>query len=95
MLKRDERFDEFVNLDKDDNQYQQLLNRIIVDEIRASMEGQMSLQEMKKALTEDMKGTFAPGMDGFTVNFIRKFWDSLGGLVVKAVNKCKEKNNLT
>ena len=55
----------------------------------------MSLQETTKALIEDMKGTFALGVDGFSVNFIQKFWDSLGALVVKAVNKFKEKNNLT
>ena len=24
-----------------------------------------------------MKGTDAPGIDGFTVNWLRKFWDSL------------------
>ena len=55
------------------------------------MEGQISLQEMTNALTEDMKGTSAPGVDGFRVNFIQQFWDSLGALVVKAVNKYKEK----
>ena len=44
---------------------------------------------MTKALNEDMKGTSAPGVDGFTVNFIQKYLDSLGVLVVKAVNKCK------
>ena len=49
----------------------------------------MSLQDMTKALIEDMKGTSAPEVDGFTVNFIQKIWDSLGALVVKAVNKCK------
>ena len=35
------------------------------------MEGKMILQEMTKALNEDMKGTSVPGVDGFTVNFIR------------------------
>ena len=42
----------------------------------------MSLQEMTKALNEDMKGTSAPGVDGFTVNFIQKIQDPLGALVV-------------
>ena len=36
------------------------------------------MMEMTKALNEGMKVTSAPGVDGFTVNFIRKFWDSLG-----------------
>ena len=59
------------------------------------MEGKMTLQEMTKALNDDMKGTSAPGVDGFTVNFIRKFWDSLGALVCNRVIKCKSKNKLT
>ena len=65
-----EAIDEFLELDDDENPYQELLNRRISDEIRHSMEGQMSLQEMTKKLNEDMKGTSAPGVDGFTVNFI-------------------------
>ena len=44
----------------------------ISDAIRDSMEGNMFLQEMTKVLNEDMKGTSAPGVDGFTVNFIQK-----------------------
>ena len=59
------------------------------------MTGNMTLQEMTKALNEDMKGTSAPGVDGFTINFIRKFWDSLGVLLVNVVNECKSKNKLT
>ena len=55
----------------------------------------MTLQEMAKALNDDMKVTSAPGVDGFTVNFIRKFWDSLGALVCNAVITCKSKNKLT
>ena len=55
----------------------------------------MSLEEMTKALTEDMKGTSASGVNGFTVKFISEFWDSLGASVVKAVNKCKEKHTPT
>ena len=50
---------------------------------------------MTKALSEDMKGTSAPGVDEFTVNFICKCWDSLGALVCNAVNKCKSKNKFT
>ena len=42
-------------------------------EIRSEMEGSINPTEMTKALNEDMNGTFAPGVDGFTVNFIRKF----------------------
>ena len=40
---------------------------------------------MKKVLNEDMDGTSAPGVDGFTVNFIRKFWTPLGALTLFAL----------
>ena len=42
-----------------------------------------------------MKGTSAPGIDGFTVNFIRKFWPPLSHVVKNAVNKSKSKGELT
>ena len=50
---------------------------------------------MTKAFNEDMNGTSAWGVDGFTLNFIRKFWTPLGALVVNAVNNSKSKGKLT
>ena len=70
-----EAIDDFLKVDNDDNQYQELLNRRISDEIRDSMEGNMSLQDMTKALNEDMKGTSAPRVHGFTNNLIQKNWE--------------------
>ena len=58
-------------------------------------QGNISLHEMTKPLTEDMNVTYAPGVDGFTVKFIRKFWTSLGALVTNAVNSSKSKGKLT
>ena len=55
----------------------------------------ISLHEMTKALNEDMNGTSAPGVDGFTVNFIRICWTPLGVLVTNAVNNSKSKGKLT
>ena len=44
--------------------------------IRDSLQDPLTQHEMTKTLTEDMKGTFAPGgVEGFTVNFIQKCWD--------------------
>ena len=61
-----EAIDEFLKLDDDNSPYQELLNRRISDEIRDSTKGIRTLQEMTKALNEDMKGTSAPGVHGFT-----------------------------
>ena len=89
-----EAIENFLILDDDEDPFQEWLNRRISDEMRDSMEGQMSLQEMTKALKEDLKGKDILHQ-GFTVHFIRKFWDSIGALVVKAVNECKANNKLT
>ena len=69
--------------------------RKLQNETRDSLEGKISLHEMKKVLNEDMNGTSAPGVDGFTVNFIRKFLTPLGALVTNAVNNSKCIGKLT
>ena len=33
--------------------------------------------ELQYALYKKIKGSSAPGIDGFTVNWLKKFWDSL------------------
>ena len=53
------------------------------------------MHELTTSLFEDMKGTSAPGIDGFTVNFIRKFWPPLSHVVKNAINTSKSKGELT
>ena len=64
----------FFKSDEDTDPYKELAKRQLTNETRDSLEGEISLQELTKALNEDMNGTSAPGVDGFTVNFIRNFW---------------------
>ena len=73
----------------------ELNRRKLSDAQRDSLEGQITLEELTSALLEDMKGSSAPGIDGFTVNFIREFWSPLGSLVRNAVNDSKSKGELT
>ena len=91
----DKGIDDFLKSDGDTDPYEELVKRQLSNETRDSLEGKISLHEMTKALNEDMNGTSAPGVDGFTVNFIRKFWTTLGALVVNAVNTSKSKGKLT
>ena len=42
-----------------------------------------------------MKNTSAPGIDGFTVAWVKEFWDELSDLCVQAVNDCFDKKILT
>ena len=44
---------------------------------------------------EHMKPNSAPGLDGFTVAWIRHFWGDLADLCTAAVNKCYEEEELT
>ena len=82
---------EYLNLDNDDEPLKEINSRKLSDKARDSLEGAISLQELTKALREDMKGDSALGIDGFTVNFIREFWTPLGALVTSAVNKVKQR----
>ena len=51
------------------------------------MEGLMTETELTETLTKFMKGASAPGVDGFTVNWLREFWPDLRKLVTNALNE--------
>ena len=53
------------------------LNSVLTNEESKRIEGEINLSELDYALFKKMKGSSAPGMDRFTVNWLRKFWDSL------------------
>ena len=42
-----------------------------------------------------MKGSSAPCINGFTVNWLRMFWDSLKLVTYNAINECYEEESLT
>ena len=42
-----------------------------------------------------MKGGSAPGIDGFTVAWLRQFWNELGTLTTMAINECYRNNELS
>ena len=53
------------------------------------------MNKLNKALLTDMKLNSAPGIDGFTVKFIRAFWDHLRPILREAVNNMKEKGKMS
>ena len=59
------------------------------------MEGELKDIELNKALMEDMKPNSAPGIDCFTIKFIRVFWDSLRDLLRVAVKSMHKKRKMT
>ena len=51
------------------------------------MEGPLSDFELTDTLMNSMKGASAPGIDGFTVAWLRQFWPHLRTLVRMALNE--------
>ena len=51
--------------------------------------------KLTSTLFELLKGSTAPGGDGFTVNWRRVFWNDLRELVPRALNEMYETNELS
>ena len=56
---------------------------------------EITLTELNHALFKKMKGNSAPGIDGFTINWLRKFLDSLKLVTFNAINECYRDGSLT
>ena len=59
------------------------------------LEGFLTELELEESLLNDMKPNSAPGIDGFTVKFLKTFWQSLAPLITKAINHMKVKGKLS
>ena len=53
------------------------------------------MAELEYALFKKMKGSSAPGIDGFQVNWLRKFWGSFKLVTFYAINECYRTGTLT
>ena len=53
------------------------------------------MAELEHALFKKMKGSSAPGIDGFQVNWLRKFWASFKMVTFYAINECYRTGTLT
>ena len=51
-----------------------------------SMEGDLTMDELHDVLFNHMNGSFSPGMDVFTVNYLRAFWPSMKFITKEALN---------
>ena len=70
-------------------------SRRITLEEKDSLEGEISKAELKNQLFKHMKPSSAPGIDGFTVSWVRTFWPDLEDICHSAINQCYEKGQLT
>ena len=90
--------DDILNFLKSDNDITPsdiLTTRRIPNNIKDEMEVPLSKEELTNALFKDMKPNSAPGIDGFSVLFVREFWDSLVDLVWHTFNSMNLKGSLT
>ena len=77
---------EFLCSDGDTKPLEELQNRKIPRNLSNSMEGMLSTTELTNCLFKIMKGSSSPGTDGFTVNYVRVFWEDLKTLTTNALN---------
>ena len=76
----------FLCSDGDTKPLEELHHRKIPRNISNSMEGMLTTSELTNCLFKVMKGASSPGIDGFTVNYLRVFWDDLKTLTTNALN---------
>ena len=55
------------------------------DDIKESLEGEITLTELLSALKR-MKNGKSPGSDGYTVEFFKVFWNEIGEFILRSIN---------
>ena len=76
----------FLQMDDDNSPWENFSKRKLPKEMADSMEGDLTMDELHEALFTHMNGNSSPGMDGFTVNYLRAFWPSLKFITKEALN---------
>ena len=71
-----EAIQEFLDSGGDAQPSEYLNSKALTKEESESIDEEITLTKLNHALFKKMKGSSAPGIDGFTVNWLRKFWDS-------------------
>ena len=87
--------DDFLNSDGDTRPRTHMTIRRLPDYQSRQLEGEITEEELKVCLFKNMKGGSAPGIDGFTVAWLRQFWNELGTLTTMAINECYKNNELS
>ena len=75
----------FLGSGNDDAVLEELHRRRLSDEKRDALEGPITKDELTNQLKHQMKPNSSPGLDGFTVAWVRHFWDDLADLCVSAL----------
>ena len=89
-----EAIQDFLGSGNDTMPSEHIINIALSDAERDEAEGEITLEEMEYSLFKKMKGSSAPGIDVFTVNWLRKFWSSLKLITLKAIKDGSLTSNL-
>ena len=71
-----------------------LNNKKLSEKEKEALESPINKKELDEAL-KALKNNKAPGPDGFSAEFYKKFWDELGHLFLDYINYCHTKGHLT
>ena len=77
---------EFLDMDNDTAPWEALEKRRLSKEHAESMEGDLTLDELTEALFKHMNPLSSPGIDGFTVAYLKVFWNSMKYVVKDMLN---------
>ena len=89
-----EKIIDFLTCDDDDHLIDVYKSRSLSHAQREAFETNISCEELRSQLFNHMNASSAPGIDGFTVSWLREFWDELGPLVTKSLDECLETGTL-
>ena len=73
-------------MDNDTAPWKALQDRKLSRELAESMEGDLTLDELTTCLFKHMNPSSSPGIDGFTVAYLRVFWNSMKFVVKDTLN---------
>ena len=85
---------EYLKSDGDTAPYEEICKKRITPNTAQKMEGLLTIDELTNSLFNHMKGSSSPGIDGFTVNHLRTFWNDLKHITKDALN-CSFGSQLT
>ena len=85
----------FLSSNEDNAVLDALQHRKLSEMEKESLEGEITREELRKQLFNHMNPHSAPGLDGFTVSWVRHFWSDLEDICYIAINRCYEKGQLT
>ena len=85
----------FLSSNEDNVVLDTLHQRKLSEIEKESLEGEITREELRNQLFNHMNPHSAPGLDGFTVSWVRHFWSDLEEICYIAINRCYEKGQLT